>query len=176
MDADPDRVRRRYPGPMLWVVLLLVVAPLVELYVIIQVAQVIGGWETIALLVLESMVGAWLLKRQGLHTLGRITQAVDAGRVPGKELVDGLLILVAGALMLAPGFIGDVVGYLLLLPPTRAILRRPLLKRFQDGRHGRLFTMGSAGGGRFVGSFRAGSVFDATGRDAPPADRPRLEP
>ena len=85
---------------MLWIVLLLVVAPLVELYVIIQVAQVIGGWETIALLIVESAIGAWLLKRQGLATLARISEALDAGRVPGKELVDGFCILVAGSLML----------------------------------------------------------------------------
>ncbi len=161
---------------MIWVVLLLVVAPLLELYVIIQVAQVIGGWETIALLVLESMVGAWLLKRQGLSVLARISQAVDQGRAPGRELVDGFLILVAGALMLAPGFIGDVIGYLLLLPPSRALIRAPIAARFERGVHGRFFTaMGSSAGGRFVGTFRAGSVFDAAGQDATPPDR-RLEP
>lgn len=161
---------------MFWVVLLLVVAPLVELYVIIQVAQVIGGWETIALLVLESMLGAWLLKRQGLATLDRISQAVDQARVPGKELVDGLLILVAGSLMLAPGFIGDIIGFLLLLPPTRALARVPLIRHFEKGGHGRFFTMTTTSGGRFVGSFRAGAVYDATAHDATPVDRRRLEP
>jgi len=162
---------------MLWVLLLLVVAPLVELYVIIQVADVIGGWQTIALLVVEGMIGAWLLKRQGLSVLGRVSEAVEAGRVPGKELVDGFLILLAGTLMLAPGFITDVIGYLLLIPPTRALVRIPLTKRFENGTHGRLFTtMGSGGRGRFIGTFRAGSVFDATGRDAEPVDKPRLEP
>jgi UPF0716 protein FxsA len=160
---------------MPWLFLLLIVAPLVELYVIIQVAQVIGGWETIALLIIESAIGAWLLKRQGISTLGKISQAVEAGRVPGKELVDGLLILVAGALMLAPGFLGDVIGYLLLLPPTRAPLRALLLKRFQDGRHGRLFTATSGPGGtRFIGTFRAGggSVFDTTGQSGPTTGGP----
>lgn len=162
---------------MIWVVLLLVVAPLVELYVIISVAQLIGGWETIALLVLESMVGAWLLRRQGLSTLGRVSQAIDQGRVPGKELVDGFLIMVAGALMLAPGFLTDIVGYLLLIPPTRALVRGPLLKRFERGAHGRFFTaMGSAAGGRFVGTFGAHSAFDATGHETDRRDRPPLEP
>jgi UPF0716 protein FxsA len=167
---------------MLFVVLLLVVAPLVELYVIIQVAQVIGGWETIALLILESMLGAWLLKRQGLSVLARVGDAVDHGRVPGKELVDGLLIVVAGALMLAPGFIGDIIGFLLLLPPTRALVRAPLMKRFAaGGGAGQFFA--SAGGGagaRFVGSFRA-DTFDVTGHEAPgptadQAGRPPLNP
>ena len=163
---------------MLIVLLLLVVAPLVELYVIIQVADVIGGWQTIGLLVVESAIGAWLLKRQGLAVLAKISAAIDGGRVPGKELVDGFLILVAGALMLAPGFVGDVIGYLLLLPPTRALFRIPLQKRFESGKHGRLFTMAGAGGpgARFVGTFRAGDVFDATGHEAPPSDRPRLDP
>jgi UPF0716 protein FxsA len=163
---------------MALIVLLLIVAPLVELYVIIQVAHVIGGWETIGLLILESVVGAWLLKRQGLSALARVSKALEEGRVPGKELVDGFLIMVAGALMIAPGFLTDLVGYLLLIPPTRAIVRSILVKRFQAGRHGALFTMG-APGGRFVGSFRAGSVFDATGRDAGrgPSDdhRPELD-
>jgi UPF0716 protein FxsA len=149
---------------MLWVVLLLVVAPLTELYLMIQVAHVIGGWDTIALLLIESAIGAWLLKRQGLATLARISEAVSGGRVPSKELVDGLLILVAGALMLAPGFIGDVIGFLLLLPPTRAPVRALVLKRFADGRHGRFFAA-SGPGTRFVGTFRAGSL-DVTGHEA----------
>ncbi len=162
---------------MVIVLLLLVVAPLVELYVIIQVAHVIGAWETIALLVVESMIGAWLLKRQGLTVLARIANAVDNGRVPGRELVDGFLILLAGALMVAPGFIGDVIGYLLLIPATRALVRIPLMKRFERGQHGRFFTAaGSAAGRRFVGTFRAGSVFDATGHEASPRDRQQLEP
>ena len=70
---------------------------------IIQVASVIGGWETIALLVIESAIGAYLLKHQGLATLDRISRAANEGRVPSNELIDGLLLLVAGALMLAPG-------------------------------------------------------------------------
>ncbi len=161
---------------MIWLLVLLVVAPLVELYVIIQVADVIGGWQTIGLLVIESAIGGWLLKRQGLATLAKVSSALEAGRAPGRELVDGLLLLVAGALMLAPGFVGDLIGYLLLLPPTRAPIRALLVKRFQDGRHGRLFTMaGSGAGARFVGSFRAGDVFDATGRDTDVRD-PRGRP
>lgn len=156
---------------------LLIVAPLVELYVIIQVSHVIGGWETIALLIVESAIGAWLLRRQGLHVLSRISQAAAERRVPGPELVDGLLIVIAGALMLAPGFIGDVIGYLLLLPPTRAPVRAVLLKRFQAGRYGRLVTMGGGlGGTRFVGTFGAGDVFDATGRDGRVDGPPSVDP
>lgn len=161
---------------MAWLFLLLIVAPLVELYVIIQVAQVIGGWETIALLIVESAIGAWLLKRQGLATLARITRAVDEGRVPGRELVDGLLILIAGALMLAPGFLGDVLAYLLLFPPTRAPVRALVLRRFRDGRYGTFFAASGPGGRRFVGTFRAGGVYDTTGSAAGPPPRGEIEP
>lgn len=161
---------------MVVLLLLLVVAPLVELYVIIQVAHVIGGWDTIALLVFESAVGAYVLKRQGMATLAKITRAVDERRVPGKELVDGLLLIIAGALMLAPGFIGDVIGYLLVIPPTRAPVRAVLMKRFREGRYGRFFVATSTVGGRFVGTFRAGDVYDASGHDATKPPRTELGP
>lgn len=159
------------------VVLVLVVAPLVELYAIIQVAHVIGGWNTIGLLLIMGLVGGWLLKQQGLSVLGRISESVQAGRSPDRHLVDGLLILIAGALMLAPGFVSDVVGFLLLIPPTRAVVRAPILKRFQQGRVG-VFA-GNTRGGRFVGTFRvSGSdVYDVSGRDTDrPGDDRRLEP
>lgn len=167
---------------MLVAVLLLVVAPLVELYVIIQVAQVIGGWQTIALLVVEGLIGAWLLKRQGLNILNKVSQAVEQGRVPGTELVDGLLIIVAGALMLAPGFIGDIIGFLLLIPATRSLARRPIMKRFAAGGYTRWFgSTGTVTTARFVGSFRASDVYDASGRDSSTSSSgshqlPRLDP
>jgi UPF0716 protein FxsA len=162
---------------VLVLVLLLIVAPLVELYVIVQVAHHVGIFDTIALLLIESAIGAWLLRRQGLNTLARIGQAVEEHRVPGKELVDGLLIIVAGALMLAPGFISDIVGYLLLIPPTRAPVRALVMRRFKDGKVGRFATF-SSGSARFVGDFRAGrsATFDTTGRDRndpPPPELPR---
>ncbi|MDQ6698383.1 MAG: FxsA family protein [Actinomycetota bacterium] len=148
--------------------LLFVVVPIVEIYFIIQVAHIIGGWETIGLLILESLLGAWLMKRQGIGALNRITQAIEQHRAPGKELVDGFLILLAGVLMITPGFVTDVLGFLLLLPPTRALVRRLLMRRFKQGRYGRVFTMVSGpgrAGTRYVGSFRAGDVQDVQGHD-----------
>lgn len=103
-----------------------IVVPLAELYVILQVGQTIGVLDTIGLLILISIVGAWLAKREGLGVLRRIQRSVDAGRVPGTELVDGFLILLAGALMLTPGFLTDIVAILLLLPPIRVVVRRQL--------------------------------------------------
>lgn len=164
------------------VVLLLIVAPLVELYVILQVAHSIGGWNTLGLLLLMGIVGGWLLKQQGLSVMRRLSASVQAGRSPDKALVDGFLVLVAGVLMLAPGFVSDVVAFVLLLPPTRAFVRAPLVKRLAAGGVG---PFGSAGGsgGRFVGTFRVGGtgVYDVSGHDAatpsdPDDDRRRLDP
>ncbi len=85
--------------------------------------QVLGAFETIGLLVLVTVVGAWLVKREGLGVLRRAEARLREGGVPGRELVDGVLILFAGALLLTPGFLTDIVGILLLLPPVRAALR-----------------------------------------------------
>jgi len=109
--------------------ILFLAIPLAELYVLIQVGQVIGVLETLAMLVLISVVGAWLTKREGIGVLRRMRGAIDAGRVPGTELVDGFLILLAGAFMLTPGFLTDAVAILLLLPPVRAAVRKGLRRR-----------------------------------------------
>lgn len=111
-------------------VLLFLVLPIVELYVIIRVGQEIGALYTIALLLVISIVGAWLAKREGLGVWRRINELVQAGKVPGVELVDAFLILLAGALLLTPGFITDVLAIFLLLPPSRAVVRRTLRRRF----------------------------------------------
>ena len=103
--------------------LLLLLVPIAELYVIIQVGHVLGVVNTLALLVLISLAGAWLMKREGLGALRRARRQVDAGVVPGRELVDGALIVLGGALIVVPGFITDAVGLLLLLPPVRAVTR-----------------------------------------------------
>ena len=103
--------------------LLFLVVPFVELFVLIQVGQAIGALPTIGLLVVVSIVGAWLVKREGLGVVRRAQEQVNRGHVPGKELVDGVLILFAGALMLTPGFFTDVFGIALLIPPVRAALR-----------------------------------------------------
>ena len=118
-------------------VVLLVVVPLAELYVLIQVGQVIGALPTIALLVVMSVVGGLLLRREGNRTFRAFRDAVQAGRVPAREIADGVLVVVGGALMLTPGFLTDVVGLLCVLPGSRAVLRRGLTravaKRFGPG-------------------------------------------
>ena len=100
--------------------------PLLEIYVLIQVGQVIGPWWTILLLVLDSILGTWLIKREGSRAWRALRQALETGRMPGKELADGALILIGGTLMLSPGFVTDVFGILLILPLTRPAARRVL--------------------------------------------------
>jgi UPF0716 protein FxsA len=117
---------------MALLVLLFLVVPILELYVIIQVGQEIGALNTIGLLVLVSVVGAWLAKREGVGVWRRLNQQVNAGRVPGAELLDAFLILLAGALLLTPGFLTDILAIVLLIPPTRALVRRALRRRFLD--------------------------------------------
>jgi UPF0716 protein FxsA len=112
-------------GPLLVVIFLFV--PVVEIYVIIQVGQLIGPLPTLALLIIESLLGAWLLKREGRAAWASLQQAVAAGRMPAQELVDAGLVLVGGSLLLAPGFVTDVVGFFFILAPTRPLARRLLL-------------------------------------------------
>jgi UPF0716 protein FxsA len=113
-------------------VLLLIVVPIAELYVIVQVAHHIGLLDTLALLIVLSMTGGWLLKRQGMAAWVRVQDTLRAGHMPGREVVDGALILLGGVLLLTPGFITDAVGLLLLLPPARSLVKgitRKLLGR-----------------------------------------------
>lgn len=113
-----------------WLIVVFLVVPIIELVVIVQVGQVIGVWYTIALLIAVSVAGAWLVKREGLGVIRRFRRQLEAGSLPGRELVDGVLILFAGALLLTPGFLTDVFGLLLLTPPVRSVIRATLLRRF----------------------------------------------
>lgn len=106
-----------------------VVVPLVELAVIIRVGQWLGVADTIALLFLVSVFGAFMVRREGLGVWRRFQTQLATGSLPGTELVDGVLILVAGALLLTPGFVTDAVGLSLLVPPVRAGLRASVRRR-----------------------------------------------
>jgi UPF0716 protein FxsA len=99
-----------------------VVVPLLELWVIIQVGSVIGAGWTIALLILDSLVGAWLVKREGLRAWRRLTSTFEQGRSPVDELTQGALVVFGGALLLTPGFVTDVLGLACVLPFTRVVM------------------------------------------------------
>jgi len=165
----------------LLLILLFIVVPVAELYVIIKVGELIGVWPTLALLLADALLGSWLLKHEGRGAWRRFNQALAERRFPGREVADGALIIVGGTLLLTPGFLTDIVGVFLLLPPTRAISRR-LLKRFTIGR---FMVVGLPGSGQ--GPFGAPPAngdrrpsrdydFDATAEEVPDdgGSEPRL--
>jgi UPF0716 protein FxsA len=136
----------------LLLVLLFIVVPIAELYVIIQVGELIGVWPTLLLLLIDAVGGAWLLKHEGRSAWRRFNLALAERRMPGKEVADGFLIILGGALLIAPGFITDIFGILLLVPPTRALARR-VLRRWTIGR---VAVVGFPGGGPTMGGFGTG--------------------
>ena len=116
--------RRRFPWWLLFVAFLVI--PIVEIYVLIQVGQVIGAWWTVLLLVADSIFGSWLLKREGVRAWRALQTALTEGRMPARELADAALIVFGGTLMITPGFVTDAVGLLAILPFTRPVARRLL--------------------------------------------------
>ena len=173
----------------LLLVFLFIVVPVAELYVIWQIGSAIGILPTIALLFLDSILGAALMRSQGRATWRRFNHALAEGRVPGREVMDGALVIFGGALLLTPGFLSDILGLILLLPPTRAIVRAVLLRRFAgriaagaasgaQARMGRMFTF-EAGAGPGAGRRRPASpsdgddVAEGTASEVPPR-RPEL--
>jgi UPF0716 protein FxsA len=155
-------------------VVALVVVPLVELWFLLQVAEVIGAPLALVLLLLVSIAGAWLLKQQGLATWKRLHGTLRAGRIPAEEVIDGALILFGGALLLTPGFLTDVVGLMLLVPPTRAavkaVARRWLRRRAARTRWGRGWSVVSRG------AATARGPDDASGTLRTPPRRPEAGP
>lgn len=124
---------------MLLLLILFIVVPIAELYVLIQVGEAIGALPTIALLIADSILGSWLMRAQGRAAWRRFRAALAAGRVPGREALDGALVILGGALLLTPGFLSDVLGLVLLVPPLRALVRRVAMRHFERR---------TAGGGR----------------------------
>ncbi len=118
--------------------LLFLIVPIVEIAVFIQVGDWIGLWPTLGLIVLTALLGSWQLRLQGMATLARARQQLDRGEIPARELFDGMCLLGAGALLLTPGFVTDLAGASLFLPPVRGWLRRTF------GRH--LVAKAQAGG------------------------------
>ncbi len=113
--------------PLIAVIFLLV--PIIEIYLLIQVGQVIGAGWTIFLVVLTAVIGVALLKAQGLSTLNRAQQKMQANELPAREILEGMGLVVAGALLLTPGFFTDAVGFFLLFPPTRIWLVNAVTSR-----------------------------------------------
>src|SRR5215218_8404718 len=111
-------------------VVVFVVVPLAELYVIIEVGRAIGAVPTIAILIVDSVLGSVLLRSQGRGAWRRLNEALAAGRPPAREALDGTLVIFGGAFLITPGFVTDVLGLVLLVPATRALVRRALVAHF----------------------------------------------
>ena len=106
-----------------WLFVALLIVPIVEIAAIIGVGKVIGGWPTVLLLLLESALGAWLVRREGARTWRALSTALQTGRMPSRELADAALVLIGGTLLLTPGFVTDIVGFFFILPVTRPLTR-----------------------------------------------------
>jgi len=107
-----------------WVFLALLVVPVAEIALIVAVGSVIGGWQTLALLLAESALGAYLVKREGRRSWQSLRMALSTGQMPGRELADAVLVLIGGTLLLTPGFLTDIAGFFFILPFSRPITRR----------------------------------------------------
>jgi UPF0716 protein FxsA len=119
--------------PLLLFVLLIGV-PLLEIYVVIEVGRAIGVPATLALLILDALLGTILMRSQGRAVWRSARRTLAAGHAPGREILDGALVIVGGAFLIAPGFITDILGALLLIPLTRAPIRRLVVRRFTQVR------------------------------------------
>ena len=121
-----------YPAAMfLRLLLLFTIVPLIELFVLVKLGTVIGVGPTVLIVICTGVLGAWLARWQGLGVLRRVSEDLSAGRLPADALIDGLLILIAGAVLLTPGLITDAIGFFLLVPQGRAVVRRTVADRLQ---------------------------------------------
>jgi UPF0716 protein FxsA len=151
-------------------VALFIVVPIVELYVIIQVGQAIGVVPTLLLLLADAILGSLLLRHQGRGAWRRFNEALAQRRFPGREVADGAMILVGGTLLLTPGFVTDLLGLLLLIPPTRAMARRLLRSVFAR----RFLVVGLGDRAMRTGRPTSGYDYDGTAEEVD-AEDPRLD-
>ncbi|MEA2482587.1 MAG: protein FxsA [Thermoleophilaceae bacterium] len=153
---------------MIALLLIFIVVPIAELYVIFKVGDLIGWAPTLVLLVADSLLGTWLMRSQGRAVWQRFQATMQSGRLPHREVFDGVLVIFGGAFLITPGFLTDIIGFLLLLPPTRSLFRRWVIRR-----GGRIFGISIAGrsaSGKPVDP----KDFDVEGT-AYETDQPRLE-
>lgn len=120
------------PSVFARLLVLFIVVPLIELVLLLRVGSNIGWVPTIAVIVVTGVIGAALTRRQGMQTLSKYQEALGQGRIPHQELLDGLLILIAGAVLLTPGFLTDATGFLLLIPSVREAIRNRLSRRIME--------------------------------------------
>lgn len=149
---------------------LFIIMPVAEMAVLIQVGGMIGVLNTVGLVLLTAVIGAWLLRQQGLATLLKANQRLNSGELPAREVAEGLILAVGGALLLTPGFITDTVGFLCLIPGSRHWLAAQVLKRMvvagQSRSQGVYFRFRAGGGSDPFGQDPFGSRENPFGRDS----------
>ena len=126
--------------------LLFAILPIVEIALLINVGEIVGGWNTVAIVIVTAFIGAHLVRQQGINTLATAQNKMRAGEMPGQEMAEGLLLLVAGVLLVTPGFITDGIGFLLSMPLTRPLIAKSLVKQF-----GHKIIVSQTGGSPFQG-------------------------
>jgi UPF0716 protein FxsA len=115
--------------PILLLVVIFIAVPIAEIYVIIKVGEAIGPLPTVLLLAADSVIGSLLLRSQGRRVWARFRETLQRGDIPHREVIDGVLVIFGGAFLITPGFITDIIGAVLLVPPTRSLIRRLLVRR-----------------------------------------------
>jgi UPF0716 protein FxsA len=154
-------------------VLVLIVVPVVEIAVIVRIGEWLGLLPTLLLLVADAVLGSIIMRAQGRAAWRRFTLALAERRIPAREVLDGGLVIFGGALMVAPGFLTDIIGALFLAPPTRALVRGALLRRL--GR-GMLFSAGRLAGRAGARRSPAAPPYDVEGQARDLGSPPPLEP
>ena len=151
--------------PLAVLVLIFIVLPITELYVIYLVGDLIGWWQTLLVLAADSVIGSLLLRSQGRAVWARFQEAMAAGRMPHREVQDGIAVIFGGAFLITPGFLTDFLGLALLLPPSRRLFLRLFARRAAQFMATRVV----------VRRTRPGGDVEGTATEYPPTDPPRIE-
>ncbi|HTN33066.1 MAG TPA: FxsA family protein [Marinobacter sp.] len=160
---------------------LFIILPIAEMAVLIKVGGIIGVFNTVGLILLTAIVGVWLLRKQGLATLLKANQRLNSGELPAKEVAEGLILAVGGALLLAPGFITDAIGFLCLIPGIRHLLAAQVLKRMVVAGQSQSFHFVSGTGQNPFGGQRPfdrdgnGDIIEGEYRDETKTSHDRIE-
>ncbi len=155
----------------LLILLAMIVVPITEIAVFIEAGELIGLWPTIGAVILTAVIGTTLLRHQGLSTIVRVQESMNAGRLPVAELFDGLCLLIAGAFLLTPGFVTDGVGLLLFLPPFRVLLRGILANRLKAQGNLHMHMSGAHQGKPGSGREYGGTIIDGEFHEIRPDDK-----
>ena len=144
----------------MFIILLLsfIILPIAEIALLLKVGSAVGALNTIGFVIFTAILGAYLVRQQGLSTLARLQQETNAGRMPAKEIAEGVILLVAGAVLLTPGFITDAIGFALLVPAVRSLVIQHTIKR--------MVVVGGTVQADFGDSFRPGATTQNKGKSS----------